>query len=1343
MKSLKNLFLYSFFITTNLVFAQVQDSISYTYAALPPSIFPTGLLLDQSSIYHYYQGTDASPLVYDGGSMAPPLLPSNFEIAYHALYYAQRLGTNGLFAGNKPPHLQGWGAFNAFDSTLAQTVDVPLHLQWIALNRLSEFAIDSGYFDIRNDQFVLLDSIVFLNQNLNISYLNPDADSLACLGVVLDTVYLAGSNHLNHFSTEKKRLISFEMPSHLVQHNLGTINDIQVDFADGIGFRPIQLDQIYTIQYSTKSNTIERDIRTIRIKAISGTKTAIAAINLNIIYNAPKADVLFHTNKLKASNCVPPLKPRKDARVSVRYGVGHKSLRRPLILVEGFEGTPYEYGNITFESLSTGYIFDKDGQRIYQHMESLAFLYDSLKQEAIDIVHIDFRESKLSVKENAYNVLKVIEWVQNQKLDDGVIIVGASMGGLIARVALNLLEESGCCHPIIAYGTYDTPHNGAHIPIGVQQVCKTMSEDLSLVPSARNPWNKALNSTAARQMLINHLNPDAAQDRAELLSWLGNDQPKGVRTFAISNGNDLLLPNTLADSKKRWLSGGMHQDIVIRHAIGSNQDSINFNKNGHRINMPTWGHVALAHPHQSNYLYTGSPFLNYWRYRNINWYATKRALLAAKLYQYSQSGGPYAGQILNGIPQFQLFTNSKLQQKHSKASSKQNLVFESNYVNDLDESSGSTTSTLDAFMATPWLFDVWTTEHTFIPTYSALDIGPLYKHLPSRGKMNDIPFDTYWSPGLLTDQNLWNQSHIQASAELNMWILQTLRGIYLKSPLNISGYYNLAKSFNTHSSYRSDLSDLVVSMTGELHLGGSGPIGTSSSAVVADGQQNLRFFVGANCSAKELIVQGKLILGEDKDHKATLTIKSGSELILLQGSELVLMNNSKLVIEKGASLKVHPGAMITWDNASIHLEGTLNLVSGASFYPVGSGSFWAQGGDIVALNGGVVRFENSLLNVQDNLEVPLSLSAFDLQDCSVRFMNGASCLVYSNAIVNQTRSSFVGASKAWMGWKFYGTADINSSHFEGGSPAVLCTNSSTVGMVNNVFSNALEGVICDGGLSDFDHNIFNNCQLGADVDSTGNISNLSVTNCDLGVRLRGHQSSVTSCSFVNNSLGLEIIGGSIRMECNEFTYNTTGLQQEGGSLFLGNNAANSFHYNATALELVAVDDFKLNSGQNQINANTNFDLHGTFSASATLSSDPNGPFVLGNYNSFSGQTYIDLRQGRVPVSVYYNQNLSPSIILCTSKSNPGKQTDQFALSQEKSFAVFPNPWREGPLTIKILGSDSTSRIRLIDINGSLIDQINIEPNITEISYDFEGPTGVYILQWITDNQLESLRLIKK
>jgi pimeloyl-ACP methyl ester carboxylesterase len=128
-----------------------------------------------------------------------------------------------------------------------------------------------------------------------------------------------------------------------------------------------------------------------------------------------------------------------------------------------------------------------------------------------------------------------------------VVLVGASMGGLVARYALQYMEANGIPHDVDLWVADDSPLHGAYVPLGVQFLDQYFA-DVWGVASAKAEKSQILDSPFARQALIHHYSAsDGGQAQptpefqqlfgAELGGTLGEfPSAPGLTTIALSNG---------------------------------------------------------------------------------------------------------------------------------------------------------------------------------------------------------------------------------------------------------------------------------------------------------------------------------------------------------------------------------------------------------------------------------------------------------------------------------------------------------------------------------------------------------------------------------------------------------------------------------------------------------------------------------------------------------------------------------------------------------------------------------------------------------------------------------------
>jgi pimeloyl-ACP methyl ester carboxylesterase len=228
-------------------------------------------------------------------------------------------------------------------------------------------------------------------------------------------------------------------------------------------------------------------------------------------------------------------------------------LDKPVILLDGFD--PGDARNIATMYAGLNYGSSQN-------------LADYLRSQGFDIILLNFptytRENTTTVvdggvdyiQRNAMILVELINQINAQKVGSQKnVVIGPSMGGLIARYALRYMETNTLNHDTRLYISFDTPHLGANVPIGFQHLFNYMAfgplQNVLLQPLVTG----MLKSPAGREMLIDqfegHLQPTSTTEFntsivlptgcpnfrtvfQNELNTLGF--PQNTRNIAISNG---------------------------------------------------------------------------------------------------------------------------------------------------------------------------------------------------------------------------------------------------------------------------------------------------------------------------------------------------------------------------------------------------------------------------------------------------------------------------------------------------------------------------------------------------------------------------------------------------------------------------------------------------------------------------------------------------------------------------------------------------------------------------------------------------------------------------------------
>ncbi|MFB7664696.1 hypothetical protein ACFC1R_12225 [Kitasatospora sp. NPDC056138] len=172
----------------------------------------------------------------------------------------------------------------------------------------------------------------------------------------------------------------------------------------------------------------------------------------------------------------------------VYYAKGHKRLVRPFIFADGFNYGPSDLPGL-WEHFNTIYAKGKTG-----------FL-DQLLNAGIDVILVGFEQRHTYIQANAGVVISAIQRAIAERDGNAPLIVGGvSMGGLITRYALAEMEHKNQDHQTETYLSWDSPHNGAWIPLVLQQMAYFFESIPTGTPDAPKQA-ELIRSPAAQQLL--------------------------------------------------------------------------------------------------------------------------------------------------------------------------------------------------------------------------------------------------------------------------------------------------------------------------------------------------------------------------------------------------------------------------------------------------------------------------------------------------------------------------------------------------------------------------------------------------------------------------------------------------------------------------------------------------------------------------------------------------------------------------------------------------------------------------------------------------------------------------
>ncbi|MFJ2193372.1 esterase/lipase family protein [Kitasatospora sp. NPDC087861] len=296
-------------------------------------------------------------------------------------------------------------------------------------------------------------------------------------------------------------------------------------------------------------------------------------------------------------------------QAAVYYANPKLGLRKPFLFADGFN-----YGPSDLPGLFSYFNTVADGR---------PGLFDQLLAKGYDIVLIGFTERHTHIQANAEVAIDAIRRaIAERKGDERLTVGGVSMGGIITRYALAKLEsDPQGDHQAATYLSFDSPHNGAWIPLILQQMAYFFED---YTPAGPDGVKQAelIRSPAAQQLLwawvenAKYKGPVAtASDlRKEFLADLDRvgNFPRIPRKLGVSNGrrDGVGLPLPAGEVAFDWQAliasatarfqpnkgdkeriGGMHLGLAVRRSTTTEVPALDSVPGG---TLDSFGKVATA-----------------------------------------------------------------------------------------------------------------------------------------------------------------------------------------------------------------------------------------------------------------------------------------------------------------------------------------------------------------------------------------------------------------------------------------------------------------------------------------------------------------------------------------------------------------------------------------------------------------------------------------------------------------------------------------------------------------------------------------------------------------------------
>ena len=352
--------------------------------------------------------------------------------------------------------------------------------------------------------------------------------------------------------------VNFEFSTTFAFFNISR-STLKFDAGDGAGYRGLSPTHTISVNYTTPG---KKELK-FYIKTTDGvvleTHSSIYVLapeshiptlkeQANIVGKQTDSAYVYTSNTYTGS--------RVGAQVTTYLRRGNTTITKPFIVVEGFD--PWRVIS-SLDNSSAKHELGSTHHRNFMRRE-----LSELISNDYDFIYIDWLDSTEDIRDNAYLLIEIIRSINRRKVVDActerTIIMGQSMGGLVTRVALCMMEKNGESHEVSTYVSHDTPHLGANVPLGalyfvhhllsyingyqagINLIDVFLSKDLD---DAKRLFWEMIHSPAVKQMLVNHLDTEGILDNSvhdnwqELLGEMGfpqGDLGYPLEKLAIVNG---------------------------------------------------------------------------------------------------------------------------------------------------------------------------------------------------------------------------------------------------------------------------------------------------------------------------------------------------------------------------------------------------------------------------------------------------------------------------------------------------------------------------------------------------------------------------------------------------------------------------------------------------------------------------------------------------------------------------------------------------------------------------------------------------------------------------------------
>jgi hypothetical protein len=956
------------------------------------------------------------------------------------------------------------------------------------------------------------------------------------------------------------------------------------------------------------------------------------------------ADSTFEVNEFEHSDNSSIMKAKYITHFGYeKSGKVRKCLMKPLIMVEGidfgYKGYPNvwkdgKYGENGYLDLLNGKSWNVPEQKwdYWEAIENSPSVIETFRRNGYDIVYIDFYDGAQDMNINAEVVIGVIQQIQQRMCGMEMHVLGVSMGGVVAKRALRQMELRKLPNCVLSFTTFDSPHLGANIPLGLQKLISCLRENSD---DLKDKFHRVLRRPATRQLLVVHEESEINCSSYREL-WVREDSlygnfPKKPWLFGIANGSSLGELDLMKSNNVTMQPG----DLLVK------------------LKLPWYIRTGIF----------GKDLVELYAVHK----STKRNLLA--------------GEIVNYIDLISHSVNLKWD--HVAGS----YIEKFDFVKALDKSllvDGKVyfdkTAFIPSFSAlsiTSKRYNLYTLPGVNYQMTVVLQGYTLNEELKS-------PFHRMYTPKR-------NQAHIKLDTSKGgniEWLITQLNSIEITSGLNIVSDYNL-RSPNLRF-----VPGVKVNNGAHFELNGlyDFPILTNkekSEAILV----NERVFYTKGCGEDNVVIEknGKFSVGQ-KDQATIFNVTNGSVIIIKKdatfriahglnkvfvgrGSQFIIEDGGSLIIEDGGQLIVEEGGefilrgkgniYLNGQNSLLHFKGNLVLEDAAVFNPkttdqtIGLVKFtsvrhgYGEAAVVVLGNDNSFIFDGNGMNGHRNLQIEgdfyfsdlkseIPFKEFKINKSNVILAPASSLnLMGKVEIINSQFDKVEWTSKYSGTVRYYGNNLIlNSCKFIKLDTGLVYNSENretAIELKGLTWDNCNVGFSVNKGLTDLRNCTFNENKIGVNLSEIWHealLVGLKFTNNNMGINVSNSNEGIgqllmSDCKSENNGIVLSSYQTEVLLKCNHFKKNEMDIMAEKCLLNLANTEkikskilAKYVSCGFNLFESPAENSIVLKNAEVLLNGQNYF---------TRLRSEQIKPFIYGHFRLIETKPYWDFKTSKLDV----------------------------------------------------------------------------------------------------------------